>query len=194
MFGSLPYRPDRAREVTDVVQRYLPHLPAGGEVVIFDRSWYNRAGVERVMGLARRRRPSGSSSWRRRSRRPWSIRGPCSEVLAGGQPHRADPAAGAASRTRVSLEALRHGPEVLQPLVRLLPAATPCSPPPTPPGALVRRPHRRQAARPAQPHQPPAEPGPLQATRPGDVTLPKRQRARGYVEPDLPLRYISTPF
>jgi polyphosphate kinase len=31
------------------VQRYLPHLPAGGEVVIFDRSWYNRAGVERVM-------------------------------------------------------------------------------------------------------------------------------------------------
>ena len=33
------------------IQRYLPHLPAGGEVVIFDRSWYNRAGVERVMGF-----------------------------------------------------------------------------------------------------------------------------------------------
>ena len=33
-------------------QRYLPHLPAAGEVVIFDRSWYNRAGVERVMGFA----------------------------------------------------------------------------------------------------------------------------------------------
>jgi polyphosphate kinase len=32
-------------------QRYAPHLPAAGEVVIFDRSWYNRAGVERVMGL-----------------------------------------------------------------------------------------------------------------------------------------------
>jgi polyphosphate kinase 2 len=32
-------------------QRYLPHLPAAGEVVIWDRSWYNRAGVERVMGL-----------------------------------------------------------------------------------------------------------------------------------------------
>ncbi|MFL6575481.1 MAG: polyphosphate kinase 2 [Povalibacter sp.] len=31
------------------VQRYLPHLPAAGEIVIFDRSWYNRAGVERVM-------------------------------------------------------------------------------------------------------------------------------------------------
>jgi polyphosphate kinase 2 (PPK2 family) len=33
-------------------QRYLPHMPAAGEVVIFDRSWYNRAGVERVMGFA----------------------------------------------------------------------------------------------------------------------------------------------
>jgi polyphosphate kinase len=32
-------------------QRYVPHLPAGGEVVLFDRSWYNRAGVERVMGF-----------------------------------------------------------------------------------------------------------------------------------------------
>jgi len=34
------------------VQRYVPHLPAAGEVTIFDRSWYNRAGVERVMGFA----------------------------------------------------------------------------------------------------------------------------------------------
>ena len=33
------------------VQRYMPHLPAASEVVIFDRSWYNRAGVERVMGF-----------------------------------------------------------------------------------------------------------------------------------------------
>jgi polyphosphate kinase 2 len=33
-------------------QRYMPYLPAAGEVVLFDRSWYNRAGVERVMGFA----------------------------------------------------------------------------------------------------------------------------------------------
>ena len=33
-------------------QRYVPHLPASGEIVLFDRSWYNRAGVERVMGFA----------------------------------------------------------------------------------------------------------------------------------------------
>jgi polyphosphate kinase 2 len=40
------------REKTQMyMQRYLTHLPAAGEVVIFDRSWYNRAGVERVMGF-----------------------------------------------------------------------------------------------------------------------------------------------
>jgi polyphosphate kinase 2 len=33
-------------------QRYVPHLPAAGEMVLFDRSWYNRAGVDRVMGFA----------------------------------------------------------------------------------------------------------------------------------------------
>ncbi|EKO3989332.1 polyphosphate kinase 2, partial [Vibrio fluvialis] len=32
-------------------QRYVTHLPAGGEIVLFDRSWYNRAGVEKVMGF-----------------------------------------------------------------------------------------------------------------------------------------------
>ena len=37
------------------VQRYIEHFPAAGEVVIFDRSWYNRAGVERVMGFCHRR-------------------------------------------------------------------------------------------------------------------------------------------
>ncbi len=35
-------------------QRYVPHLPGGGEIVLFDRSWYNRAGVERVMEFAAR--------------------------------------------------------------------------------------------------------------------------------------------
>ena len=40
------------REKTQMyAQRYMPHLPAAGEIVIFDRSWYNRAGVERVMGF-----------------------------------------------------------------------------------------------------------------------------------------------
>jgi len=47
---ALPAPADR--EKTQIyAQRYIPHLPAAGEVVIFDRSWYNRAGVERVMGF-----------------------------------------------------------------------------------------------------------------------------------------------
>src|SRR5436190_1316312 len=47
---ALPAPSDRER--TQVyMQRYLQHFPAAGEVVIFDRSWYNRAGVERVMGF-----------------------------------------------------------------------------------------------------------------------------------------------
>ncbi len=47
---ALPAPTDR--EKTQMyIQRYLPHLPSGGEIVIFDRSWYNRAGVERVMGF-----------------------------------------------------------------------------------------------------------------------------------------------
>jgi len=48
---ALPAPTDREKSQM-YVQRYLPHLPAAGEVVIFDRSWYNRAGVERVMGFA----------------------------------------------------------------------------------------------------------------------------------------------
>jgi polyphosphate kinase 2 len=40
------------REKTQIyLQRYITHMPAAGEIVIFDRSWYNRAGVERVMGF-----------------------------------------------------------------------------------------------------------------------------------------------
>ena len=40
-------------------QRYVPHLPAAGEMVLFDRSWYNRAGVERVMGFCTEQRVPG---------------------------------------------------------------------------------------------------------------------------------------
>ncbi|HVL22136.1 MAG TPA: polyphosphate kinase 2 [Amaricoccus sp.] len=49
--AALPAPSDRERTQW-YFQRYVPHLPAGGEIVLFDRSWYNRAGVERVMGFA----------------------------------------------------------------------------------------------------------------------------------------------
>lgn len=47
---ALPAPTDREKSQM-YMQRYLQHMPAAGEVVIFDRSWYNRAGVERVMGF-----------------------------------------------------------------------------------------------------------------------------------------------
>lgn len=47
---ALPAPSDRERTQW-YFQRYVPHLPAGGEIVLLDRSWYNRAGVERVMGF-----------------------------------------------------------------------------------------------------------------------------------------------
>src|SRR6185437_15394411 len=47
---ALPAPSDR--EKTQVyIQRYMAHFPAAGEIILFDRSWYNRAGVERVMGF-----------------------------------------------------------------------------------------------------------------------------------------------
>jgi len=45
-------RPDERERTQWYFQRYVPHLPAAGEIVLFDRTWYNRAGVEVVMGFA----------------------------------------------------------------------------------------------------------------------------------------------
>ena len=51
-FRVVALPPPTEREKSQMyIQRYLPHLPAAGEIVIFDRSWYNRAGIERVMGF-----------------------------------------------------------------------------------------------------------------------------------------------
>src|SRR3974377_1614159 len=47
---ALPAPSDREKSQM-YIQRYMQHFPAGGEIVIFDRSWYNRAGVEHVMGF-----------------------------------------------------------------------------------------------------------------------------------------------
>ena len=52
IFRVIALQSPTARERSQMyVQRYLPYLPGAGEIVIFDRSWYNRAGVERVMGF-----------------------------------------------------------------------------------------------------------------------------------------------
>jgi len=55
IFRVVALPPPTEREKSQMlIQRYLPYLPAAGEITIFDRSWYNRAGVERVMGFCSR--------------------------------------------------------------------------------------------------------------------------------------------
>ena len=68
--AALPAPTERERSQM-YLQRYVERFPAGGEVVIFDRSWYNRAGVERVMGFCREDEVAalprdGARRWRRR--------------------------------------------------------------------------------------------------------------------------------
>jgi polyphosphate kinase 2 len=55
---ALPAPTDREKSQM-YAQRYMPHFPAAGEIVIFDRSWYNRAGVERVMGFCTEEQAQG---------------------------------------------------------------------------------------------------------------------------------------
>jgi hypothetical protein len=137
------------------IQRYLPHLPAAGEVVIFDRSRYNRAGVERVMGFCK---PEATERFLEQVPSVEKAMVDSGILLLKYwlelSPHRADAAAGAPHRGPAQgVEAVGHGPAVVQPLVRLLPGqGRHVRGDPHRLGALVYRSHRRQEARPAQPH------------------------------------------
>ena len=81
------------------VQRYIPHLPAAGEIVIFDRSWYNRAGVERVMGFCTEEQVRGFFlKAAAASRSDGQFRRHPPEILARGEPGGADAASRGADR------------------------------------------------------------------------------------------------
>ena len=110
------------REKTQMyVQRYMRHLPAAGEIVIFDRSWYNRAGVERVMEFCSMEQvkrfleltPAVEKAIVEFGNHPH-------QILAGGERGGADPPARSEDqRSPQGLEAVADGPQVLQSLVRL---------------------------------------------------------------------------
>ncbi len=95
---ALPAPTERERSQM-YVQRYMPHFPAAGEVVIFDRSWYNRAGVEPVMGFCTEEQTSASSSrsppWSGR----WSTPGSCSSSTGWRSAPTSRPAASRAAST-----------------------------------------------------------------------------------------------
>ena len=119
------------------VQRYVPHFPAAGEVVIFDRSWYNRAGVERVMGFCTEEQGTRFlEHGARRREGDGRLRDHPAEVLARGRARTSRPAASkAASTTAARPGSCRHGPASPTAAGTTTPApGTTCSPPPTPTG------------------------------------------------------------
>jgi Uncharacterized conserved protein len=69
---ALPAPSDREKSQI-FIQRYTEHFPAAGEIVLFDRSWYNRAGVEYVMGFARKSSAAASSMFVQRSKNSSSM-------------------------------------------------------------------------------------------------------------------------
>jgi polyphosphate kinase 2 len=179
------------------VQRYIGHLPAAGEVVIFDRSWYNRAGVERVMGFCTPAETDRflalAPAWEKAMTdsgilllKYWL------EVSPGEQTRR--------------LESRIHDPRKIWKLSDMdlksysrwydysrardaMFAATDTAWAPW----YVADTNDKKRGRlniishllSQVPYKPPAH---------RDVVLPRRQRPGGYVEPDLPLRHIPTPF
>ena len=105
------------------VQRYMRHMPAAGEIVIFDRSWYNRAGVERVMEFCSMEQVKRFLEVAPEFEKAMVEFGnPADQILARGERGGADaPARGADRRSAQDLETVADGSEVVQPLVRLFP-------------------------------------------------------------------------
>jgi polyphosphate kinase len=179
------------------VQRYLPHLPAAGEVVIFDRSWYNRAGVERVMGFCT---PEETERFLEQV--------PAVEkamVDSGIHLIKYWLEVSADEQTR-RLESRIHDPRKIWKLSdmdlssysrwydysRARDAMFAASDTAWAPWHVAHTNDKKRARLNIISHllgQVPYKP-----LAPRDITLPRRQRPSGYVEPDLPLHYIPTPF
>jgi polyphosphate kinase len=179
------------------IQRYLPHLPAAGEVVIFDRSWYNRAGVEPVMGFCT---PEETERF-------LELTPPVEKAMvdSGILLLKYWLEVSVEEQTR-RLERRIEDPRKVWKLSDMdlrsysrwydysrardaMFAATDTA---WAPWYIAHTDDKQRGRLNLISHllsQVPSTPLAHQ-----DVTLPRRQRAGGYVEPDLPLRYIPTPF
>jgi len=179
------------------IQRYLPHFPAAGEVVIFDRSWYNRAGVEPVMGFCTQEETNRFL-----------------ELVPGVEKAMADDGilllkywleVSADEQTR-RLESRMHDPRKIWKLSDMdlksysrwydysrardaMFAATDTA---WAPWYVAYTDDKKRGRLNIISHLLSQVPYKPLADR--DIALPKRQRPGGYVEPDMPLRYIPTPF
>ena len=179
------------------VQRYVAHFPAAGEVVIFDRSWYNRAGVERVMGFCR---PEETERFLELTP-AWEKAMTDSGILLLKYWLEVSPQ----EQTR-RLKSRINDPRKIWKLSAMdlksygrwydysrardaMFAATDTA---WAPWYIADADDKKRARLNVISHllsQIPYKPMPHQ-----DVTLPRRQPARGYTQPDLPLRYIPAAF
>ena len=179
------------------IQRYISHFPAAGEVVIFDRSWYNRAGVEPVMGFCT---PEETERFL--------------ELVPGVEKAMADSGilllkywleVSAGEQTR-RLESRIDDPRKIWKLSDMdlksysrwydysrardaMFAATDTA---WAPWYIAHTDDKKRGRLNIISHL--LSQVPYKPLTHRDITLPTRQRADGYVEPDLPLRYIPTPF
>ena len=175
-------------------QRYVPLLPAAGEMVLFDRSWYNRAGVEKVMGFCT---PDEHRRFLRQCPqfeemlvedgiillKYWfSVSDEEQERRFAARLDDPDPA----------LEAQLAGSRLAQPVRRLLAGeGRDVRPHRHGRGAVVRGRGRPQAQRAAELHRAPPLAGALRAPRGREAGLPPRQADEGYVRPDRStMRYV----
>ena len=122
---ALPAPSDREKSQM-YMQRYMQHFPAAGEIVIFDRSWYNRAGVEHVMGFCTDEQYERFSSSARDREIHRRRRHPPHQVLARGRQQGAGaPLRGAHRRSAPPVEAQPDGPASRAEVVRVFARARP---------------------------------------------------------------------
>jgi polyphosphate kinase 2 len=193
---ALPTPTDREKSQM-YLQRYVQHLPAAGEVVIFDRSWYNRAGVERVMGFCTPEQlarfldaaPAVEKSMVESGiilLKYWLEVSP--EQQTKRLQARIDDPRKIWKLSDMDLKSYTRWYDYSRARDDMF-AATDT---PWAPWYLVRTDDKRRGRLNLITHflsQVPYEP-----LKPRDITLPKRRKAADYHEPDRPLRYIPTPF
>jgi hypothetical protein len=177
------------------IQRYLPHSPGAGEVVIFDRSWYNRAGVERVMGFCT---PAVEEFLEQVpvSRRRWSTPGSCCSST-GSRSARTSRRDGwrAGSTTRARSGSCRTWTSSRTRTGTTTPApATTCSGDRhrVAPWYVCHSDDKKRARLNLISHL--LDNVPYKAPRRKKVVLPKRQPQGGYKDPDLTSQTIPTRF
>jgi polyphosphate kinase 2 len=179
------------------IQRYMAHFPAAGEVVIFDRSWYNRAGVEPVMGFCTPQDTERFLQLAPAVEKAMADSGIVLlkywlEVSAGEQTRRLQSRINDPRKiwklSDMDLKSYSRWYDYSRARDAML-AATDTA---WAPWYIAHTDDKKRGRLNIISHL--LSQVPYKPLTPRDITLPKRQQARGYTEPDLPLRYIPTPF